>query len=146
VEAPPEASRIEPALEVPPRPQHPARPILEVPPRLGPLSEPPRQHRRHRAAFRWLVAVALFTVAVLAGLVVAAELVVATWPSAVRLYAVAGLAPEQPGAGLKIDKVTPARAPDGLIIEGDIANIGKAAHDVPQLRVALRDVTEKEVQ
>ena len=58
-----------------------------------------------------------------------------------------GGAGRQPlGAGLKIDKLTPTRTPDGLIIEGDITNTGKTARDIPRLRVALRDVGEKEVQ
>jgi hypothetical protein len=58
----------------------------------------------------------------------------------------AGLTAEAPGAALKIEKLTPSRTPDGLIIEGDITNSGKTLQNVPRLRVALRDASEKEVQ
>ena len=71
---------------------------------------------------------------------------VALWPPAARLYALAGLPAEPLGAGLKIEKLAPSRTPDGLIIEGDITNTGKTTRDVPRLRVALRDAAEKEVQ
>jgi hypothetical protein len=48
--------------------------------------------------------------------------------------------------GLKIEKLAPARTPDGLIIEGDITNTAKTARNVPRLRVELRDASEKQVQ
>jgi hypothetical protein len=51
-----------------------------------------------------------------------------------------------PGAGLKIEKLAPARTPSGLMIEGDILNTGNTPRDVPRLRVALRDAGQKEVQ
>jgi DUF2939 family protein len=51
-----------------------------------------------------------------------------------------------PGAGLKIEKLAPARTPDGLMIEGDILNTGSTPRDLPRLRVALRDAAEREVQ
>ena len=133
--------RIEPALEVPPRPAA----TLEVPPRQRALPEPPRRRSRW-GALRWLVIAILLAVAVLAGIVVARGAVVALWPSAARLYALAGFSAESPGAGLKIEKLAPSRTPDGLLIEGDIANSGKTTQDVPRLRVALRDAAEKEVQ
>jgi hypothetical protein len=88
----------------------------------------------------------LFALAILAGVVVARGAVVAIWPSAARLYALAGLPVEPPGIGLKIEKLAPARTPDGLVIEGEITNPGKTTRDVPRLRVALRDAAEKEVQ
>jgi hypothetical protein len=118
-------------------------------PRQGSVSEPsPTTPRRRRsvAALRWLVLVLLFVLAILAGVVVARGAVVALWPSAARLYALAGMPVEPPGAGLKIEKLTPARTSDGLVIEGEISNPGKTTRDVPRLRVALRDAAEKEVQ
>lgn len=140
-------SRIEPALEVPPRPGAPPEPSLEVPPRPGAIPEPaPRPGRSRWAAIRWLVLLVLFALAILAGVVVARGAVVAIWPPAARLFALAGLPIEPPWAGLKIEKLAPARTPDGLVIEGEIANPGKTARDVPRLRVALRDSAEKEVQ
>jgi hypothetical protein len=95
---------------------------------------------------RWLVLAVLFAVAVLAGIVVARGAVVAIWPPAARLYALAGLSVERPGTQLKIEKLVPTRTPDSLIIDGDIINTGKTMQDVPRLRVALRDAAEKEVQ
>ncbi len=133
--------RIEPALEVPPRPAT----TLEVPPRPRTLPEPPRRRSRW-GALRWLVIAVLLALAVLAGVVVARGAVVALWPPAARFYALAGFAAEPPWTGLKIEKLAPSRTPDGLVIEGDIANNGKTTQDLPRLRVALRDTSEKEVQ
>lgn len=133
--------RIEPALEVPPRPAT----TLEVPPRQRARPEPPRRRSRW-GALRWLLVAVLLALAVLAGVVVARGAVVALWPPAARLYALAGFSAEPPGAGLKIEKLAPSRTSDGLIIEGDIANSGKTTQDLPPLRVALRDAAEKEVQ
>jgi predicted Zn finger-like uncharacterized protein len=140
-------ARIEPALEVPPRPGAVAEPRREMPLLRGSVPEPPPRPRRRRwAVMRWLVLLALFALAILAGIVVARGAVVAIWPPAARLYALAGLPAEPLGAGLKIEKVAPARTPDGLMIEGEITNTGKTAREVPRLRVALRDAAEKEVQ
>src|SRR5271170_2258033 len=133
--------RIEPALEVPPRPAT----TLEVPPRQRVLPEP-RRSRSRWGTLRWLVVAVLLALAVLAGVVVARGAVVALWPPAERLYALAGFSAEPPGTGLKIEKLAPSRTPDGLLIEGDIANGGKTTQDLPQLRVALRNAAEKEVQ
>jgi hypothetical protein len=55
-------------------------------------------------------------------------------------------AAEAAGVGLKIQKLTPARTANGLIIEGDVLNAGPMPREVPQLRVALRDAAEKELQ
>jgi predicted Zn finger-like uncharacterized protein len=136
-----EGPRIEPALDVPPRPAGFRAPVLEVPPR-----EPPQARRSRRTTIRWLLLALLFILAIVAGIVVARSAVVAIWPPAGRLYALTGVAAEPLGAGLKIDNLLPARTPDGLLIEGDITNTRKTARDVPMLRLALRDAGEKEVQ
>jgi predicted Zn finger-like uncharacterized protein len=133
--------RIEPALEVPPRPAT----TLEVPRRQLALPEPPQRRSRWRA-LRWLVVAVLLALAVVAGVVVARGAVVALWPPAARLYALAGFSAQPPGTGLKIEKLAPSRTPDGLVIEGDIANNGKMTQELPRLRVALRDAAEKELQ
>jgi hypothetical protein len=78
--------------------------------------------------------------------VVARGAIVALWPPVARFYALAGFPAEPPGSGLKIEKLAPSRTPDGLVIEGDIANSAKTTQDLPRLRVALRDSAEKEVQ
>ena len=54
---------------------------------------------------RWLVIAVLLVLAVLAGVVVARGAVVALWPPAARLYALAGFAAEPPWTGLKIEKL-----------------------------------------
>ncbi len=46
----------------------------------------------------------------------------------------------------ELRKITPARAAQGLIIEGDITNAGGTARNVPRMRVALRDADDKETQ
>jgi hypothetical protein len=53
---------------------------------------------------------------------------------------------ETTSVGLKIQKLAPARTPFGLMIEGDVLNTGATAREVPQLRVALRNAAEKELQ
>jgi predicted Zn finger-like uncharacterized protein len=137
-----EGPRIEPALDVPPRPAGAGAPILEIPPR----EPPPRARRSGWSPVRWLLLALLLVLAILAGIVVARSAVVAIWPPAGPLYAWAGVPAEPLGAGLKIENLVPARTPGGLLIEGDVTNTGKAAHDIPMLRVALRDASEKEVQ
>jgi predicted Zn finger-like uncharacterized protein len=139
--------RIEPALELPPRPGSAAAPSFDLPLRARPVPDSPSGGRRSRwAALRWLVLAVLCALAVLAGIVVARGAVVAIWPASTRLYSLAGLPVPAPEAKLKVDKLTPIRTPDGLIIEGDIVNPGKTPQDVPQLRVALRDGADKDVQ
>ena len=139
--------RIEPALEVPPRPAAMSEPILDLPPRTRADQQPAGRSGRSRwATIRWLVLTVLFALAILAGIVVARGAVVAMWPPAAHFYALAGLGREPPGTGLKIEKLAPARTSDGLVIEGEIANNGKRIRDVPRLRVALRDAADKEVQ
>src|ERR1700757_3844180 len=76
------APRIEPALEVPPRPAGVYTPTLEAPPRG--LLPPPR--RRRWVVIRWLLLAVLFALAILAGLMLARSAVVAIWPPAARLY------------------------------------------------------------
>lgn len=88
---------------------------------------------------------ALVVVAVLIGLA-ARRQVMAMWPSAAQLYALVGLAGEPSGAGLVIGKIAPSRTADGLMVEGEIANLGNGPREVPRLRVALQDAAEKEVQ
>ncbi len=129
------APRIEPGLEVPPRPG-----VLPVP--------APPQYRRRRRVVGWSVLGAIFGLLLLAGLaaVIARKEVVAMWPATARLYAVAGLSAAPFGPGLELAKIAPTRTADGLVIEGDITNTGSTAREVPRLRVALRDPAEKEKQ
>ncbi len=129
------------------RPSPPA-PGLVVPPRPQPPPPSSRQDRYGRAALGWIaltVLVALFALAVLIE-TVGRDRVVAIWPSAARFYAWIGSWVEPSGPGIVIGKVTPTRNDDGLVIDGEIANLGSTPRDVPRLRLALRDATEKELQ
>jgi predicted Zn finger-like uncharacterized protein len=126
----------------------PSAPGLVIPSRPRTPPPPLRQRRRGRAVLGWIasvVLVALFGLAVLIG-TVGRDRVVAVWPSAARFYARIGGWVEPSGPGLVIGKVTPARNDNGLVIDGEIANLGSTPRDVPRLRLALRDATEKEVQ
>jgi predicted Zn finger-like uncharacterized protein len=123
-------------------------PELGVPPRPGRLPVPaPRQRPRRRSAVSWVLGLVfvLLVVAVLAGIIARGE-VMAMWPAAARLYALAGLPAIPSGPGLELGEVIPARTADGLIIEGNITNAGSTAREVPRLRVVLRDPNEKEIQ
>jgi predicted Zn finger-like uncharacterized protein len=82
--------RIEPALDVPQRPEVPR---LEIPPLQGSILEPPppRPSRGRWGAVRWLVLLVLLALAIVAGAVVARGAVVAVCPPAAALYALAGL-------------------------------------------------------
>jgi predicted Zn finger-like uncharacterized protein len=128
------------------RPSPPAS--LVVPPRPQPPPSPSPQGRHGSAALGWIapiVLVALFALAVLIA-TVGRDRVVAIWPSAARFYTWIGSWAEPPGPGLVIGKVAPTRNDSGLVIDGEIANLGSTPRDVPRLRLALRDATEKEVQ
>jgi predicted Zn finger-like uncharacterized protein len=93
-----EDSRVEPALEVPPRPQVAVEVGLEVPPRPGVSQDLlPRPRSSRWSALRRLVFVVLFVLAIVAGVVIARDRVVKIWPSAARLFALVGL----PGSELK---------------------------------------------
>jgi len=94
-----ESSRIEPALEVPRRPEVLAEAGLEVPPRPGATPEPSRRPKRGHRGLRWLVLVVFFVLVILAGVVIARGAVVKMWPPAARLFALAGLPVEPPGLG-----------------------------------------------
>ncbi len=41
--------------------------------------------------------------------------------------------------------MTPARTTDGLVVDGEIANLADAPRQVPRLRLVLQDSAEKEV-
>jgi predicted Zn finger-like uncharacterized protein len=84
--------------------------------------------------------------ALVLGGVFARRTVVAVWPPAARVYALAGLPVEPLGAGLEIRKVIPTRTGEGLVVEGEVVNIDGGARTVPQLRVALLDPAQKELR
>jgi predicted Zn finger-like uncharacterized protein len=138
--------RIEPALEVPPRPGASAVPSFNIPERSLRVHEPSGRKRTHRVAIRWLVLGVLFALAILAGVVVARGAVVALWSPAGRLFTLAGLPVAPSWSGLKIGKLTPTRSLDGVTIEGKSTNTGNITRDLPRLRVALHDAVDREVR
>ena len=135
--AEPEAPAAAPAPDLPPL----AAEAREATP---PLAEPRRSHAGAIAAV--VIILLLIAGAVLAAALVERQAIVARYPSASPLFAALGLPVERPAAVLKIDKIKPMRTAEGLIIEGEVSNAGKAAHELPRLRVALQDAADKEVQ
>jgi predicted Zn finger-like uncharacterized protein len=79
-------SRIEPALEVPPRPAATPQP-------------PAHPRRSHRHGVRWLVLVVLVVLAILAGVVIARGSLVKIWSPVARLFALAVLPVDSSGQG-----------------------------------------------
>ena len=135
---------IEPALRVePPSVAETSAPAPVVSPRALASTEAAPPPRRGGAGLAWaaliLIVAALVLVAILAR-----DKIVAMWPQAARVYALAHLNVEQPTTGLDI-KVTPSRTADSLVIDGDITNNAGSARTVPRLRVALRDVNKNEL-
>ncbi len=61
-----------------------------------------------------------------------------------------GLPATPAGLGLELRKVMPSRGVENgvamLIIEGEVANISQVAHEVPKLKVVLRDRDGNELQ
>jgi len=62
-----------------------------------------------------------------------------------RQHSASAEAATSPGNGLVIRKVSAARTVNGLVVEGEIANLSDASHQVSRLRLALQDPAEKEV-
>lgn len=127
-----------------------AAPAPDMPPLAAEAREPPppvaEPRRSHAGAIAAIVILLLIAGAVLAAAMVERQAIVARYPSASPFFAAIGLPVERPAAVLKIDKIKPMRTAEGLIIEGEVTNAGKAAHELPRLRVALQDAADKEVQ
>jgi predicted Zn finger-like uncharacterized protein len=113
-----------------------------------PVLAPPSPMRSGWAVPAAVVLALALVVAALATGIVERRAIVARYPAAAGFYARIGLPVdvEQPSAVLKIDHIKPVRTADGLLIEGEVSNSGKAAHELPSLRVALEDAAQNEVQ
>ncbi|MGH7098373.1 MAG: DUF3426 domain-containing protein [Stellaceae bacterium] len=122
----------------------PVEPPLAVPPRPRPLPVPPRR-RRTAGRVLWLGLIIAIAALVGAALINRRQ-VMARFPTTAPVYARLGLLVACPESGLKIRRIEPTRADGGLVIKGELANVGKTLCAVPRLRVVLRDAHNREVQ
>ena len=145
----PASDEAQSAIELPPLPETPpvVRMATDGPRRIQLPAVPSRGGR-----MKWLTRVALVVVVALViwGLVSARDSVISMVPFTGRLYSMIGLGPVAPGAGLELRQVTPSRGVQNgtptLAIDGQVANISGVPHQVPQLRVALRDAGNNELK
>ena len=139
-----EAPRAAPPLRVePPSEAGAPAPAPVVPLRPVSAESVPPPSRRSGAGLAWVALILIL--ALLVGVaILARDQIVAIWPGAARVYAMAHLGAEDPAKALEI-KVAPSRTADSLVIDGDISNPAGTARKVPKLRVALRDTNKKEL-
>jgi predicted Zn finger-like uncharacterized protein len=116
-------------------------PRLDIPPR-----SPPAPSRAGSRASRVGAIVTLVTAIIIAGVFVSRHFTANQPPPATAPHAPTAAPAPEAGIGLVIRKITPARTPDGLVVDGEIANPSNVPRDVPRLRVALQDSAEKELQ
>jgi predicted Zn finger-like uncharacterized protein len=121
-------------------------PDLDAPSPLAAAPAVPMPSRTRNALWAGALAAVVLLVAVLGALFGFRDRIVATWPATGHLYNLVGLPVEPLGAGLEIRKVVPTRTGDGLVVEGEIANVVDAARAVPRLRVTLLDPSNREVR
>jgi predicted Zn finger-like uncharacterized protein len=132
-----------------PIPAVPATPIL-APARPEALL-PPAPERSHWVAVATVLAVLLLGAAALVGVAGRRE-IVALYLAAAGFYARIGMSQEPPAGdapakpALKIEHIAATRTQHGLIIEGDIRNLGTTTSDVPRLRISLQDRNSRELQ
>ncbi len=147
-QAPPEIEEEEPfpALfgapepdEAPPKPTTEER-AAESPPRRSRPPPPPPEPERSRAGLAWAALVLVLALVVGGGWAFRDD-VVQAWPSARRLYDLAGIPVAPPGAGLELRQVTWKRGQANgvpvLLIEGDVTNVSHQVRDVPKIRGTL---------
>lgn len=105
-----------------------------------PRGEPAPEPSRSRSGPAWAALVLVLAVVVGGGWAFRDD-VVQAWPSARRIYDLAGIAVEPPGTGLELRKVIWKREQEGgvpvLLVEGDVANVSKEVRSVPKIRGAL---------
>jgi predicted Zn finger-like uncharacterized protein len=121
---------------------------LDLPAHLPPGPPPLADYSQARSATQGRAVVIAFVVmvlAILAGVFALHHLIAISRP-AERIADPTGLPVKAPGFGLTIGKIAPARTPDGLMIDGEIANVGSVAANVPRLLVVLQNAAKQEVQ
>jgi hypothetical protein len=116
-------------------------PRLDIPPHTPPASS------RARSRVSGVVGIGALLAAIIIGGVFIDRHFAADQPApAAAPHATAAAPAPATGIGLVIRKITPARTPDGLVVDGEIVNPGRVPRNVPRLRVALQDSAEKELQ
>ncbi len=113
----------------------------EEPPVRRPRPRAPEpEPERSRAGYAWAALVLVLALVIGGGWAFRDDLVKA-WPSARRLYDLAGIPVEPLGAGLELRQVTWKRDQQGgvpvLLVEGDVANVSHEVRTVPRIRGAL---------
>ena len=113
----------------------------------APLQSPPG--KRGGKAFKWLL-VLIVVPSILAGLLMARDMVVYLWPGTAVFYEAIGITAKPVGHGLDIRNVRSERAiedgADVLVIHGVVVNVSEKPRDVPDIRISLVDVAGDEVQ
>ena len=104
---------------------------------------PPVPLDRSPAWAGWAAA-GLFVIAALAGLALARNAIVTSWPGTVSIYDAVGLPIQAPQAqGLRIVDVQSERVKDGdktiLLVRGTVENITEKGRRMPPLRAVLAD-------
>jgi predicted Zn finger-like uncharacterized protein len=120
-----------------------------TPPRFNlpaPYIPPPRRRRGGRVALA--VAAALVVVVVGAGYFARTE-IIATWPSAKRVYDLIGGLVDTSASTLDVGNLRVVRQPvdgvDVLVLQGEIINRGTEPQAVPALRATLYDANDRDV-
>lgn len=112
-----------------------------------PALPPPRERRSGAAA--WVLAVIVLVGVAAGGLWWARDQVVGYWPGAAPYYDMAGVPVAARPGDLQL-KVTTSRDTENglptLVIEGEVLNVSRVAHEVPKLRVILQDNEKHELQ
>jgi predicted Zn finger-like uncharacterized protein len=116
-------------------------PRLDIPPHIPPASSRARSRAPGIAGI-----VALLAAIIIGGVFIDRHFAADQPAPAAAPHAAAAAPAPATGIGLVIRKIVPARTPDGLVVDGEIANPGTVPRDVPRLRVALQDSAEQELQ
>ena len=119
-------------------------------PQSSDMTAPPAPPPRRRSAWSGWLAAGLVVAIVLAGLALARNPIVDTWPDTVSAYDAVGLSVALPRAGLRIVDVESERVRDDdrtiLLVRGLVENAAGERRTLPALRVVLADDSGTELQ
>jgi hypothetical protein len=108
-----------------------------------------RERRSRVAALMWTLLI-MSMVGVLGAGFVLRDNVIQIWPAAERLYQMAGLEREAPGAGLGFRNISWKASSNGddrlLTIKGEVTNISRDVLTVPGIQGVLFDKNNRELQ